>query len=202
MIKLYGSSMSRSARCLWALEELGVKYDHSPVAFDGGTRTPEFLKINPNGHIPALDDNGVVLWESMAINLYLAEKYGKTPLWPATVEGRAAAYQWSFWGMCEVEPHLITLLMHRMFLPADQRNPKAIDTAVEALKAPFKVIDQQLSNKEYLGGRDFTITDLNAASILGLSQMVGVDLAPNPNLSKWLQKCMGREANERARNMK
>src|SRR5260370_35061739 len=137
MIKLYGSSMSRSARCLWALEELGLKYEHNPVSFDGGTRTPDYLKINPNGHIPALDDNGVILWESMAINLYLAEKYGKAPVWPATVEGRGAAYQWSFWGMTEVEPHLITFLMHRMFLPAVQADPKAVSDAGQWFNQPF-----------------------------------------------------------------
>ncbi len=77
MIKLYGSSMSRAGRSLWALEEAGVKFEHVPVGFTGETRKPEYLKINPNGHVPALDDNGTFLWESMAINLYIAEKYGE-----------------------------------------------------------------------------------------------------------------------------
>jgi glutathione S-transferase len=88
MTKLYGTSMSRAVRSLWALEEAGVEYEHVPVGFTGETRKPEYLKINPNGHMPALDDNGTTLWESMAINLYIAEKYGKAPLWPATVEGQ------------------------------------------------------------------------------------------------------------------
>ena len=79
MIKLYGTVMSRAGRAAWALEELGLKYEHVPISFQGDTRKPEYLKINPNGHIPAIDDDGLIVWESMAINLYLAEKYGKAP---------------------------------------------------------------------------------------------------------------------------
>src|SRR5579863_1825837 len=113
MIKLYGTSMSRAGRCLWALEEVGAKYERIPVGFaDGGTRKPDYMKINPNGHVPSLDDNGTIIWESMAINLYLAEKYGKNGLWPAKVEDHARAYQWSFWAMTEVEPHLIAVMMN------------------------------------------------------------------------------------------
>ena len=129
MIKLYGTVMSRAGRAAWALEELGLKYEHVPISFSGDTRKPEYLKINPNGHIPSIDDNGLIVWESMAINLYLAEKYGKAPFWPATVEGHAGAYQWSFWGMTELEPHLIALLMNKMFLPAEQRSETAIKNA-------------------------------------------------------------------------
>src|ERR1700732_3119844 len=124
MIKLYGTSMSRAARSLWTLEEVGVKYEHVPVGFTGELRKPEYLKINPNGHMPALDDNGTLLWESMAINLYLAEKYGKAPLWPSTPEGRAGAYQWSFWSMTEAEPLLVTVLANRLILPPEQRDEK------------------------------------------------------------------------------
>ena len=76
MLKIYGTSMSRASRALWAAEELGLKFEHIPVGFaDGGTRKPDYLKINPNGHVPAIDDDGTILCESMAINLYLVEKY-------------------------------------------------------------------------------------------------------------------------------
>ena len=89
MIKVYGTARSRAGRALWALEELGLKYEHVAVNASGESRKPEHLKINPNGHIPAIDDNGTIVWESMAINLYLAEKYGKGGLWPSTVAGHS-----------------------------------------------------------------------------------------------------------------
>src|SRR5262249_40964833 len=97
MIKVYGVAMSRAFRPLWLLEELGVPYEHVKTSFIGETRTPEFLRLNPNGHIPVLQDGDLTLWESMAINLYLARKYDKGR-WPKTVEGEGRAYQWSVWG--------------------------------------------------------------------------------------------------------
>jgi glutathione S-transferase len=62
---------------------------------------PEYVKVNPNGHVPALEDDGQVFWESMAVNLYLAGKYGKAPLWPSSVADHGHAYQWSLWAMTE-----------------------------------------------------------------------------------------------------
>ena len=202
MIKLYGTVMSRAGRPAWALEELGVKYEHVPISFQGDTRKPEYLKVNPNGHIPSIDDNGLVVWESMAINLYLAEKYGKAPFWPATVEGHAGAYQWSFFGMTELEPHLITILMNKMFLPAEQRSEAAIKNATTALQAPLKVLDDRLKSQEYLLGRDFTIADLNVASVLTLSTFVGFDLSGTPAAQKWFQKCVSRPSQQKVGSLK
>jgi glutathione S-transferase len=198
MIKLYGTSMSRTGRCLWALEEVGAKYEHLPIGFTGDTKKPEYLKLNPNGHIPTLQDDGLVVWESMAINLYLAEKYGKAPFWPATAEGHAGAYQWSFWGMTETEPSLVTILMNRMFLPPEQRSEKAVKDAEETLKKPLKVLDDHLKGREYILSKDFTIADLNVASVLSLTAFVGFDLSAFPNVQRWMQKCTSRESNKRS----
>ncbi len=96
MLKLYGTRMSSAARSLWALEELGLKYEHLPLNTQGDSRKPEYLKVNPNGHVPALEDDGQVFWESMAVNLYLAEKYGKARCghraWPITAMPISGAY--------------------------------------------------------------------------------------------------------------
>jgi glutathione S-transferase len=202
MIKLYGTSMSRAARSLWALEEVGVKYEHVPVGFTGETRKPEYLKINPNGHMPALDDNGTLLWESMAINLYLAEKYGKAPLWPSTVEGHGACYQWSFWGMTEMETPLLDIFTSRMKQPADQKDEKRAQASIEKLKMPLKVLDDHLRGSDYLLGKEFTIADLNVASVMSLAPLIQLDLSATPNAQKWLQKCLERPANQRAVAMK
>src|SRR5580700_8085643 len=113
-MKIYGIPRSRAFRTLWMARELGLDYENIPIGTnDGSSRTPEFLKINPNGHIPAIDDDGVVLWESMAINLYLAKKYGAGSLYPARLEDEARTWQWSFWGMTEVERPVLTAMFHR-----------------------------------------------------------------------------------------
>ena len=202
MIKLYGTSMSRAARSLWAAEELGLKYEHIPTSFTGGTRTPEHLKLNPNGHIPVLDDDGLIVWESMAINLYLAEKYGAAPFWPAAVKAHALVYQWSFWGLTETESHLLAILMNKMFYPPEQRSEKAVAGATEALKAPMKVLDDHLKGRPYLLGNDFTIADLNVASVIALGTFVQFDMSATTNAQKWLQTCLGRAANQRAAKLK
>ena len=199
MIKLYGSSMSRAGRSLWALEEAGVKFEQVTV---GETRKPEYLNINPNGHVPALDDNGTIIWESMAINLYVAEKYGKAPLWPSTVEGHGACYQWSVWAMTEVETPMINIFLHRLMLPSEQRDEKVALAGIETLKAPFKVLDGQLRKSEYLLGKEFTIADLNVASVMSIVQFLQLDLAATPTAQKWLQRCLERPANQKVRAMK
>lgn len=202
MLKIYGTSMSRAGRALWAADELGIKFEHVPTGIgEAGSRKPDFLKINPNGHVPAIDDDGTIVWESMAINLYLAEKYGKAPLWPSKVEDRAHAYQWSFWAMTETEPHLITILVNRMLLPKEQRNEQAAANAVQALNAPLKVLDQSLKSG-YLLGSEFSIADLNVASVLMLGTMVGVDMSGTPAAKGWLEKCLARPAAQKSRTYK
>jgi glutathione S-transferase len=198
MLTLYGTSKSRSARSLWALEELGLKYEHVPVEVPKA-KSPEHLQRNPNGHIPVLNDDGHYLWESMAINLYLAEKYAKPPFWPATTDGHGDCYKWSFFGMTEIEPHLMTILRNRLFLPADQRDEKAIQNATESLKAPLKVLDDQLKTRPHLLGNDFSVADLNVAAVLSFALLVKLDMSATPAAQAWLQKCIGREANQRVR---
>jgi glutathione S-transferase len=200
MLKLHGSSKSRAARSLWAIEEIGVKYDHVPTA-PPNAKSPENMKLNPNGHIPVLEDDGHSVWESMAVNLYLAEKYGKAPLWPSTVEGHADAMKWSFFAMTEIEPPLMTILVNKLFMPPDKCDNKAVDESTTKLKAPLKVIDDQLKGREYLLGKDFTIADLNVAAVLSFATLVKLDMSATPATKAWLDKCLGREANQRVRKL-
>lgn len=203
MLKIYGTSMSRAGRALWAAEELGIKFEHVPTGVaDGGTRKPDFLKINPNGHVPAIDDDGTLIWESMAVNLYLAEKYGKAPMWPSKVQERGHVYQWSFWGMTETEGHLLTVFRNRMMLPEGQRDEQAVKSALEALKVPLKVLDDHLKTRPYLLGSDFTIADLNVASVLLLASLMQLDMSGFPAAKAWLDKCLARPAMQKSRGYK
>jgi glutathione S-transferase len=201
MTKLHGTSRSRSARSLWALEELGVNYEHNPMPTTDAKSAPH-LKLNPNGHVPVLEDEGVIVWESMAINLYLADKYGKNSLWPSDPMGRADVYKWSFFAMTEVEPHLITILRNRVMNAPENRDEKAASAAVEALKLPMNALEESLKGKEYLLGKNFTIADLNVAAVMSWIPMMKLDLSAWPNVAAWLQKCLGRDANKKVRGLK
>ena len=199
MIKLYGIAASRAFRALWMLEELGLQYEHVPTNFIGETRSAEFLKLNPNGHIPVLVDGETVLWESMAINLYLARKYGAGSLWPASVADEGRAFQWSFWAMTEVESALLTVLLHRRILPKEQRD-EAVAAAHEAkLAGPFGVLEGALRGRSYLLGETFSVADLNLAAVLSWALRCGIDLGKWPQATAWLQRCTARPACAKAR---
>jgi glutathione S-transferase len=195
MIKLYGTAQSRAMRVLWLLEELGVPYELVKVNFAAGeTRKPEYLAINPNGHVPALVDGDVTVWESMAINFYLAEKYGKDRLWPATERERALTLQWTFWVMMECEAHVLACLLNRAAFPPDKRDEAKARAGEEAVQAPLGVLDAQLKGREYLLGNQFGLADLNVASVLSWAKPGKVDLAKYPSVSAWLGRCTGRPA--------
>jgi glutathione S-transferase len=199
MIKIYGQVRSRANRCLWALEEIGVPYQLVPIDIHKGDNDkPEFLAINPNGRIPALVDGDLRLFESMAINLYLARKYGKD-FWPADDAGQALTLQWSFWGATEVEPHLITLLYQQMFVPAEQKSPARVQEATEALAPRLAVLDHHLKDRPHLLGERFMIADLNVAAVLGLAAVVSFDLTPYPKVERWLANCYQRPAHVKVR---
>ena len=191
-IKIYGRMPSRVSRTLWMIRELGLEYEQVPVHHtDGSLQTPEYLAINPNGEIPAIDDDGFVLWESMAINLYLVKKHGG-PLAPATLHEEAVATQWSFWVMSQVEGPLVTVVRHRVIFPENQRDEGLVAKAVETLRKPFRVLDGVLKKSEYLLGDRFTVADLNVASVLSWARIAGMDLAATPDLATWLDRCLSR----------
>jgi glutathione S-transferase len=200
MIKLYGIPRSRTVRPLWMLEELGVPYENVRVSFVNETRMPAYLKINPNGHIPALEDGDLVLFESMAINLYLARKYDKG-LWPKNVADEGRAYQWSLWAITELEEPVLTALMHRVFLPKEQREAKKAEDAAERFKQPLGVLDGALAGREYLVGNAFGVADLNVASVLAWAPLGGLDVSATRNVSGWLGRCTARPAFARVQRM-
>jgi glutathione S-transferase len=196
-IQLYGTVQSRALRCMWCLEEVGVDWELVKTRFMGDSKKPEYLALNPNGRVPTLVDGDLVLWESMAINLYLAKKYGGE-LWPASEADQARAIQWSFWGINEIEPHVMALLIHRMMLPEDKRNTRVADEAERDVDRPLAVLEAWLESREHLLGGAFGIADLNVASVLAMAGLVGIDLSGYPKVQAWLARCTGRPAMAKA----
>jgi glutathione S-transferase len=201
-LKIYGVARSRAARVLWMAKELGLDYEHIKVDFaTGETRRPEHLALNPNGHIPVIDDDGFVLWESMAINLYLAKKYDRSRLYPAGLEDQARAWQWSLWGVTEVERPVLTAMFNRAILPESQRDAAAADQAEKTLAQPLGVLDGVLGRAAYLLGDQFTVADLNVASILAWARPAQIHMGPFPRVAEWLKNCAERPAARAVRQM-
>ncbi|MEQ8485520.1 MAG: glutathione S-transferase family protein [Pseudomonadales bacterium] len=194
---LYGISGSRALRSIWAMEETGIDYEHVPTHFRGDAQSDDYRAVNPNARIPALVDGDLVLFESMAINLYLAKTYGKG-LYPANPADEARTWQWSVWAISEIEPLQMQIVVQKLFVPADKRDPAVIERAGTGLQRPLKVLDEHLSARDWLLGDAFSIADLNVAAVMNLLQMVKHDLTPFAHVSRWLAACYARPALARA----
>jgi glutathione S-transferase len=184
-------------RALWMAEELGIEFEHVPTRFADQSKEPDYLKVNPNGRVPAIDDDGFIVWESMAVNLYLAKKYGGD-LGPKDLQEDTTATRWSFWVMTEIEKSLLQALFHTLGLFDMEKDPAAAAAALEELDRPLAVLEAELQSKEYLMGGRFTVADLNVASVLTFTRMVGEDLSKWPAVQAWFGRCTGREALARA----
>lgn len=198
--KLYGISGSRALRSLWAAEEIGVDYEHVSVDFMAESKEHEYLAVNPNGRIPALADGDTVLFESMAINLYLAKNYGGD-LYPDNPADEGRTWQWSVWGISEIEPLQMQLVVQKLFTPEEKRNPKVSAGATKGLARPLKVLDTHLEKREWLVGGAFSIADLNLSAVMLLLGMVEFDLSPYPNVVRWSQACYARPSLARAQKV-
>ena len=193
-LTIYGQTASRTSRVVWLAKELGLQFEQVPLNQRAGdTRKPDFLQINPNGHIPAIRDGDLVLWELLAINEYLIHKHGG-PLAPKTNEDWGRLYMWTMWAMTEVEPQAGLVFQHTVALPEEKRNPQIAANGREALKAPLSVLDGALAKSEYLLGNAFTAADLNVACTLSNMPRVKFDLSPWPKIAAWLPKCLSRPA--------
>lgn len=214
-LKIYGIGASRAARPIWTALELGVPFELIATPYAGGaTRTPEFLAINPNGHIPALIDErpegAVTLWESMACALYIARVHGRADgqsITPANAREEAEALRWSFWTVTELENDALTVLMHRMAMPEEQRKPELAERAESRLKVPLAVLDKHLQaqsakGEAYLAANRFTVADVCVASVASWIRPAAALLAQYPAVSRWLPLCLERPAQAQARAMK
>lgn len=197
-LKIYGTAASRAARPLWVAHELGLSYEHIPLPYLGGaTRTPEFLAINPNGHIPVIDDDGVLVWESMACALYLAERFKGNRAASLAAQNRAELAEilrWSFWVMTECEKDALTFLMHRVLMPVDRRKPQLADEAQRRLLDPLRVLEQHLKTRGHLAAERFTVADICVASVMAWVQGSTELMAQCPRVDEWLRRCLARPA--------
>ncbi|MEM9621871.1 MAG: glutathione S-transferase family protein [Pseudomonadota bacterium] len=189
--KLYGISSSRAFRSIWAAQELGLDYEHVPTSFRGDAQQPEYLAVNPNGRIPALQDGDFKLFESMAINMYLAKKTGSNLL-PDDLMGESLTWQWSVWAISEIEPLQMQIVIQKFFVPPERRDEAVVERAGKGLARPLQVLDAHLGQQVYLLGDHFSLADLNLAGVMDLLAMVEFDLSSWPNVETWLTNCRAR----------
>jgi glutathione S-transferase len=199
MLRIHGSARSRATRTLWMAEELGLKCEHNDLAPRApGTRAPEYLALNPNARVPTIEDDGFVLSESMAINLYLAKKHGK--LYPADLKNEARAWQWSFWETDRLDRQLTNYANNAFALPEAQRDPAVAKAAWDEIVPALDVLEIALKQSQWLAGNEFSVADLNVAS--AMYRALFFDLGKWPKVHEWLHRCWDRPAGKRTRAMR
>ena len=199
-MKLYGYRNGRTLRALWALEEVGATYEYVEVdVMHGQGREPWFLKINPAGKVPVLDDNGTIITESAAICMHLAEKHLESQLLPpcGTVE-RTECYKWTSFILTELDAPLWTIAKHRFGLPAERRVPAVIETASWEFRTAVKILATGLEDRPYLVSTSFTVADILAGHILLWARSARLSLGSDA-LESYLEDLLARDALMRAR---
>lgn len=192
-VKIYGIPQSRALRVLWMARELNVPHENVQVHFAKARESDELVKANPNARIPAIDDNGFSLYESMAINLYLARKYGAGhDIVPTSIEDEARTIQWSFWVMTEIEKPVLTIMLNTVGMKA--ADAATIAQCTKDLDRPLRVLETELTGKDYILGSKFTVADLNVASVMVWSKTAKLDMTAYPRVADWLSRCMARPA--------
>ena len=166
-MKLYEFGPTRSIRVRWTLQELGVEFESIPINLLAGEHLqPKFLKINPAGKIPVLVDDDLVLTESVAIVLYLADKYSNKGLVPTELKERAQVNRWLLFAATELEQPLWRIARNTMLYPEDQRLPADVVLASQEFKAMAAVLEEHMQQRQFVVGDRVTVADFVAAYTL------------------------------------
>jgi glutathione S-transferase len=191
-MKLYEFAPTRSIRARWTLQELGVEFEAVSVNLLAGEhRRPEFLAINPAGKVPVLVDGDMVLSESIAIAVHLAEKYPEKGLAPTDPGARAQLMRWLLFTTTELEQPLWRITRHTRLYPEDRRLPGDVALARDEFAAMAKVLDRHMEEREFIVGDSVTVADFVLAYTLDWAQILGL-LEDLPRLEGYMMRMYAR----------
>jgi len=196
MIKVHGNSVSIPCnKVLYTCNFLCIDYEWIEKEYrTGEMKTPEFLALHPAGKVPVMEDDGFILFESEAICRYLCAKSGST-LYPEEIQARALMDQWTAFSVNHVGLAMLKVLYNRLIapmfdIPVDENSLKEGE---EWLGRYLPIVDQRLSESDYLAGNAITLADMTLLSFVETADQAKVSLAPYPQLSKWLSDLQAQE---------
>jgi glutathione S-transferase len=176
-IQFYGSPMSSAGRTHLMLEECGVAYEYHRVNMRDPAQAEQFKQVSSNGKIPFLVDGDLKLFESVAINFYLAEKYAPQ-LWSTSVEDRARIYAWSLWSITNLQPESLRVMRHSAMLPPDQRDPREVEGGKKLAERYLGELEAQFPSSGFLVGGRYSVADVNVLSTVNLAAAIGLTVGP------------------------
>jgi glutathione S-transferase len=196
MLKLWGRINSINVqKVLWALEELKVPYQRTDAGLQYGVvNEPFYRKMNPNGRVPTIEDDGLVLWESNAIVRYLSAKHGAGTLWPSDPRERADVDRWMDWATSTVAPAMTPVFWGLVRTPPEKRDHKAIAEGVEKAAQAFQALEQCLENRDHVGGKSFTMGDIPLGTFVYRWYAMDVKRPALPRVEAYYKKLQQRPA--------
>jgi glutathione S-transferase len=191
-MQLYEFAPTRSIRVRWMLQELGVYFEAVTVNLRAGEhRHPDFLKINPVGKLPVLVDDDLVLTESVAIAIYLAEKYPHKGFLPVDIQQRSQVYRWLLFAATELEQPLWRIARHTMIYPEHLRLTAELSLARQDFTDMVAVMEEHMQGREFLVGNTATIADFLCAYTLDWANEVQL-LDGCPQLRQYMEQMYAR----------
>jgi glutathione S-transferase len=192
MMKLYGTPPTRALRVIWLLNELGLEYEMLPVdVLQGENQKQDFLTLNPAAKVPVLVDGSLVVTESAAIQLYLADKNPQAGFIPETVEDRAQMYRWIFFLVTEIEQPLWRIARHTFLYPEEKRLPQDVDLARQECVEMVAVLERHMEEREFMVADRLSVADFNAAYTLDWANEEKM-LDGTPRLREYLKSMYAR----------
>ncbi len=188
------ANSSNVMKVVWLLEELGLPYRREDVggAF-GGTDTPEYRALNPNGVVPTLVEDEFVLWESNAVLRYLAAANAHgAAIWPDDVRARGSIDRWMDWQQTTLGPPMTVVFWGLIRTPPDKRDAAAIDAAARKLGTVYGILDGILSKQDYVAGPVFTLADIAIGVHAHRWFSFDLDRPSQPALRAWYDRLMAR----------
>ena len=194
MIKIWGRVNSVNVKkALWCLDELALEYERTDAGMQYGVvNTPEYRRMNPNGLVPTLDEDGFLLWESHSIVRYLAAKYGKGVLWPMDERARAIANQWMDWAFT-FQGSVRDAFWNLIRTPAEKRDLKAVEASMKKSGELAKILDAALADRLYVAG-PFSMGDIPIGAEVQRWIRLPFERPKLPNLEAWFERLCARPA--------
>jgi glutathione S-transferase len=196
MLKVWGRRSSANVqKVMWLIGELQLAHEHIPAGGPYGVVTePRFRAMNPNGLVPVIEDDGVIMWESNAILRYLAATYGKDIFWFADPKQRAPIDQWEEWAATTFQPDMIGLFVNYWRTPENQRNPNTVRNFLQRSERTLRILDAELGKRAYIAGDKVSLADIATGTHLYRYYTMGTPYPSLPNVEAWYKRLSERAA--------
>lgn len=196
MLKVWGRrSAFNVQKVMWLIGELGLAHEHIDAGGSfGGLDDPAFLRMNPHGRVPVIDDGGTVVWESHAIIRYLGARYGAGTFWPEDPAERSFADRWTDWSLATLQPAFMDLFWGFYRTPEEKRDWPFIRDALDRCARSYRLLDRHLADRAYLAGDRITMADIPAGTSLFRYFALDIERPAVPNVEAWHRRLAERPA--------